>query len=405
MSKNKIVLPALRGRMGDWIYYISLMQFSEIANRVSMVPDIHKSKGLSRLIQREVTNRSEDIVDYLINQEQRFFNSLILGIYGGKPSWQEIEIKDTLSIDNERVRYLNKTFGILTLNGNEEIFAIDGQHRTKAIIDLQKKDDTTYKEEEVSVIFIAHKKTHDGEIRTRRLFSTLNRYAKPVNLSEIIAIDEEDNCAIITRNIVESFSLLEDKISFNKNRSISRNNTKAFTNIIILYDIVKILLTNQNVIGIKVSGDDLKLCTHKRRNEEYIFEKQKYVEDIFTEIFNLLPCLSNYISNNEIDRTEMSSSLLFRPIGQIVFFSVLKIAIDNDKKFEALEYFKKDNFNLSNPIWNRVFWNSEIGRIKPDKSLQNFAIYLILKHLKIKFKERKKDKENFHNFDIDPMIL
>lgn len=101
----------------------------------------------------------------------------------------------------------------------------------------------------------------------------------------------------------------------------------------------------------------------------------------------------------------MSSSLLFRPIGQIVFFSVLKIAIDNNKKQEVLEYFKKDNFNLLNPIWNRLFWNSEINRIKTDKSLQNIAIFLILNHLEINFKERKKDKENFDNYKIDPKSL
>ena len=69
--------------------------------------------------------------------------------------------------------YLNRTFGILILNGEEKLFAIDGQHRTKAIKDAL-KEKPSIKEEEVAVIFIAHSESDEGLIRTRRLFSTLN---------------------------------------------------------------------------------------------------------------------------------------------------------------------------------------------------------------------------------------
>ncbi len=30
MSKGKLVLPTLSARMGDWIYYVSIMPFKEI---------------------------------------------------------------------------------------------------------------------------------------------------------------------------------------------------------------------------------------------------------------------------------------------------------------------------------------------------------------------------------------
>ena len=155
-------------------------------------------------------------------------------------------------ITEEDLVYLNQTFGILILDGNEKLFAVDGQHRTKAIKDGV-KEKPSLNTEENTVIFIAHENSASGLVRTRRLFSTLNRYAKPVSKSEIIAIDEEDNCAIITRNIVEDFRLLKDIVLFNQNRSISVKNKDAFTNIIVLYDFVVAILTNQKVFGIPVS--------------------------------------------------------------------------------------------------------------------------------------------------------
>ena len=68
---NSIKLPSLRGRMGDWFYYVSLLKFKELAKRTSLVPEIHKNEELSRWIQREVSNRSEGIMQYLENQPQR----------------------------------------------------------------------------------------------------------------------------------------------------------------------------------------------------------------------------------------------------------------------------------------------------------------------------------------------
>ncbi|MBI5328508.1 MAG: hypothetical protein HZB80_09530 [Deltaproteobacteria bacterium] len=84
--------------MGDWIYYVGLLSFNEVAKRVKLPKEIDKkfldeNLKLGDWIQREIDDdRIERIVRYLRNQEQRFFNSIILGIYGGNPLWQEIEL-------------------------------------------------------------------------------------------------------------------------------------------------------------------------------------------------------------------------------------------------------------------------------------------------------------------------
>jgi len=311
-----------------------------------------------------------------------------------------LNLKDYDTLNEESLEYLGKTFGILTLSGNEKLFAIDGQHRIKAIKDaIIQKDDL--KNEEISIIFLAHKSTTEGLIRTRRVFSTLNRYAKPVSKSEIIAIDEEDNCAIITRNLVEDFDLLNDLVLFNKTRSISVSNSSAFTNITVLYDLVTTLITDQKVFGFIVKGQNYKNFTHRRVSDELISEKQKYIEEILNELFEKIPCLKEFIKTKKVDRKSDKTSLLFRPVGQNVLYSTLKIATSKNKKHELINYFASDSFNLANPSWKGIFIDSETGRMKTDKTIQKYAVLLILKKIGLKLTLTTADQNVFDNFNTD----
>ncbi len=153
-------LPAIRGRIGDWAYYSTLLSFKEVALRVSR-PDeitgesIHAS-GLGKWIQRELLpRRIEAISEYIGEQDQRFFNSIILGIYGGKPAWHDLQLRtndvyDQSILTDTEAQYFGRTFGILTLTGKESIFAIDGQHRAMGIRKFQSLS-TEYSSDEVPV--------------------------------------------------------------------------------------------------------------------------------------------------------------------------------------------------------------------------------------------------------------
>ena len=94
MSDNhdRFFLPALRATMGDWVYYISFMSMEDIATRVSVVDDIHTSESLKEWLQRDITDNSLKITEYLLIQEQRLFNAIVVGTYGGEPNWHEISV-------------------------------------------------------------------------------------------------------------------------------------------------------------------------------------------------------------------------------------------------------------------------------------------------------------------------
>lgn len=402
---NSIKLPSLRGRMGDWFYYVSLLKFKELAKRTSLVPEIHKNEELSRWIQREVSNRSEGIMQYLENQPQRFFNAIICGIYGGAPSWQELDIEaNAVELSEEEKIYLGKTFGILTLNGDEKIFAIDGQHRTNAIKQFIDKNGDV--EEEVTVIFLAHKNDREGEVRTRRLFSTLNRYAVPVKISEIIALDEDDNGAILTRWLMEDFDYFNDRIQFTKTRSMNQGNKSHFSNIVLLYDLVNIILTDKTFSkNVKLKGYDFKTFTSKRQDEPTLNEQFENLKEYFELIFNSIPSVKNYFENGIVNRKSNDTSLLFRPIGQMILFYTLKIAKANNKEDEMIRFYGKDDFNLSHIVWKQVFIDQEKGTLKTDKPRQTLAIQLICKKNGINLSMTNSEKSFMVNFNIDINLI
>lgn len=88
---KEIILPAIRGVMGDWVYYSCLMNLKDLQERVSFASEIHNNKKLSDMIQRQLKKgRSAEISLYLRDQDERFFNSLVVASYGGEPNWNAL---------------------------------------------------------------------------------------------------------------------------------------------------------------------------------------------------------------------------------------------------------------------------------------------------------------------------
>lgn len=120
MKKNELKLPAIRSKMGIWVYYISSLSFSQVQNYVSPINDeLHKSEMLSQMIQRSITENYKSIAHYLTSQEERFFNALILAVYDGEPRWNEIRIEDENGQDNYDL-------GVLKLSGQEKFSLLTG---------------------------------------------------------------------------------------------------------------------------------------------------------------------------------------------------------------------------------------------------------------------------------------
>lgn len=348
-------IPVIRGHIGDWRYYTGVMKFSEISKLVTpSVDEFCKPSCLNDLLQRQLTDNYLAIKNYILTDKQRFFNAIVLAIYDGDPKWLEIEFGDEYEVyDN---------VGFLELNENAvRIFPVDGQHRVKGIVEAISKD-SSIADEEVTVIIIAHKNDAVGKRRTRKLFSTLNRRAKPVGDNYQIALDEDDLVAIVTREIVEEIVLFQNERLVNhKTKQIPNGNKNAFTSLVALYQCNEYLI--QAYLGMKEKEfKAYKLC----RPEESVIENTvDYIRDYWNALILYSVALQEYL-NIEIDaaanyRNKDGGNVLFRPIGVIEFVkaSILLSKRNEITINEAIRRLNVIPMELSDEVWKGVMWDGK----------------------------------------------
>ena len=141
------------------------------------------------------------------------FRQRLRQLKDGVPTWHEVR----LEYDDGSEFY---NLGILELSGDEKIFPVDGQHRVEGIKKVV-SESGKYDNEQIPVIFVSHKTDDAGMQRSRRLFSTLNRYAKPVSMRDIIALDEDDIVAIASRELIDTHPLFsKDRLLDSKTKAV-----------------------------------------------------------------------------------------------------------------------------------------------------------------------------------------
>ena len=88
------LLPALKGQIGRWAFYTTVMKFSEVVERIRMSKEIYQNKRFSDMVQRSVkSERAEKIAEYLKSEEERFFPAMVVAVYEGEPNWLEFSIE------------------------------------------------------------------------------------------------------------------------------------------------------------------------------------------------------------------------------------------------------------------------------------------------------------------------
>jgi DNA sulfur modification protein DndB len=364
-KSEPIVLPALRGVMGDWVFYSCLMNLETLATRVHYAEEVHKNTFLSDMIQRQLTRgRSTQIATYLRSQPERFFNSLVVATYGGHPNWHALSEVKSRSKEGE-LQLLDEdtisSVGFLTLRGDEKLFALDGQHRLAGIKKAVKDGLDQDPLDEVSVLFVAHKETKKGLERTRRLFTTLNKTARPVSKGDIIALDEDDVMAISVRWLIEESTLFSgNRIAFVATNNMPVGNTTSLTTIGNLYDILTILFTNANsdlrrrkaeLQRVRPCDDDLK--------EYFDFAKEFFVRlrENFQELDTFFAKEDTVPIVKEC-RGSHGGNALFRPIGLEILARIVARLTKDMSLPQAVGQAAKLPTTLTEPPYDGLMWDS-----------------------------------------------
>jgi DNA sulfur modification protein DndB len=360
--------------MGDWWYYIVTLTFKDIAERVKRVKDIHETSSLRTWIQRELKeNRQREIAEYLHSQPQRFFNGLVLGLFEGAPDWFPVSVTTghvhTSAPLGERVA---SAFGFIQLTGHEQIFAIDGQHRVEGIkMALGMEGGSKLEAEEQTVILVAHKTDDLGRQRTRRLFTTLNKYARPVSKGEIIALSEDDTFAIVTRRLVDEYpGLGSEFVPLYKTANIPSHDKRSLTSLISLYGVVKAV----NIpYGKRSSGRLINGPPNPSTLSEFYIQATEFWDALKANI----PAVKEVCSSKPEEeragqyRHEDGGHFLFRPFCLVAFTRAVGVVMSRGQSAaDAVKLLAGVEMEINSDPWRHVVWNpSKKNMLNKNESL------------------------------------
>ena len=388
---EEIVLPALRGLMGDWVYYSCLMGLDEVGSRVNYAKEVHKNSALSDMIQRQLrTGRSTQIAEYLKMQPERFFNSLVVATYGGRPNWHALADVRSKSKSAELDSLTEETIasvGFLTLTGDEKLFAVDGQHRLAGIKKAVKDGLEEGPYDDVSVIFVAHKTTKKGLERTRRLFTTLNKTARPVSKGDIIALDEDDAMAICVRRLIEQTELFaERRVAFVASNNMPVANMTSLTTIGNLYDVLTILFTNAQS-NLKRRKPDLQRVRLSDDDLDAYFE---YAKGLFVQMRRHFKELNEFFSATNTEpvtkryRGNHGGNALFRPIGLEIFTRIIARLTREMSLAQAVKLAARLPRSLDDKPFEWLMWDASKKNILNGHkvTLREVLLYMVGKNAK-----------------------
>jgi DGQHR domain-containing protein len=387
------VYAAIQAKMGNWQYYIVKMRMKEIRNEVEFAHDVHDDPQLSMAIQRELDQgrAKKSIVDFIARREDRFFGSIVVAALGGGPKFRPIDLNDETMDD-----LVGNHFGILTFQGDQKYYALDGQHRLfsiNAILDPKVRLEqglpdppTGFEDEEISVLLVTPPRDQDRSNEPvtddpkflqsyRRLFSSLNRYARKTDHGTNIIMDEDDPFAIITRRLITEHDFFrwggrEKESERVKTASKNLNSSDSHvTSLETLYELnIELLATaarKNEWGGPRPKEQSLTF----RPEEEYLDLLYDELGKNWDAVIKTLPDLESppevMRNHNPTDSGDerVDDNLLFWPIGQIAVCAVIREMLNTwdtegesvDSAAFALKPLSVISWSLYQEPWN-YFW-------------------------------------------------
>ena len=351
---------AVKGKFGSTVYYLTSMPVTEASGiiQVASESDIWSNDTIDERLQREHnTNRiKKQIAPYLANNKDRFFGSIIVLAYGSKFDFESFsELFDSkLPVIYQKQ---SDKVGFLTI-AEGQLICLDGQHRLialqAALGHREKEFDITgpylkdIPKDQISVIFIQHQNNE----KTRNIFNTINRYAKPTSRGDNIITSEDDGYAILARDLVNEdgpFSL--DTVNWKSNTLTDRSTT--FTTISVLHTTNKIILDS---IGITFSSQE-------RPSEDLLEESRQHLFSFWKKV---LKGMDAYVISTKKPsdipgmRKEGEYSLLFKPAAQAALVEALVRATTEKRLLsklslnEAISRANQIDWNIESSLWKGV---------------------------------------------------
>ena len=320
-------VPAIKARLGNTNYYIVSMKIGELTDRARILSEqtAWKDTTIEELYQRQINyNRVEkQIAPYLAKIKSRFFGSVILAAINFDEdrfeSLEDLAGAGLVQRPSKAYRGATSGVGVITFSGGEVLTPLDGQHRIKALKyaisgmndkgeKLPFDSDADLANEDVCVILVPHELR-----RSRKIFTTVNKYAKNTTTSENIIVNDDDVIACITRKVANEI-IGANLVNIESNTLKGR--TGCFTTLTTIYYITEAILTSK--FGL-FSANDKKSLPERSTVKTYENAAENFWEKITKDIDKWRLALEDKSSNGDSYRIEMrKTNLLGKPTAQQV---------------------------------------------------------------------------------------
>jgi len=367
----------MKARLGSTDYYILSMKAQELSDKVKIPRELEGWEDMSveERYQRDLNyNRvKSQIAPYFANDNSRFFGAVIVAAMNFDDNDQFEPLSEMLI---KGVPNLYKTaaasIGFLTFKGGEVLVPLDGQHRIKAIeFAVSGRDErgreiasietpcTGLAQEDVTVILVPYESR-----RARKIFTRVNRYAKPTTTGQNIVTDDDDIVAVLTREV--SNELIGARIVKFSTNTLNRSD-RHFTTLAIIYN-CNIAIITENFPHGKVDKTQLP-------SPEKISLYRKKVHEVWEQLLENIEVFRDALGDTESKsddkrRKIRDSNLLGKPVAQeclVRAFVRLVNPPTNLSMDEACNNLNRLPWAITEEnlkVWDRVLWTGGTdGRI------------------------------------------
>jgi DNA sulfur modification protein DndB len=356
-------IPVIKGRLGNTDFFEATMNARELIQIVRPPTEMDQwaNFGIDERMQREPEKKrvAAQLAPYLARSADRFFGSIIVLIWDADITFESLaEVVPKLPSAYQKNA---KRMGFLTIEGGT-LVVLDGQHRLLAVRmviagEVPGAHSSEISRDDICVIFIKH----EDFTKTRRIFNTVNRYAKPTTRGDNILTSEDDGYAIVARRLLQDDQPLharkngkgpEDVVDWKSNALAPRS--VKLTTISAVYESCKVLLDLHGVA---------KLDPQNRPTEE---ELDHYLElcsrswtSLATRIVAYRDALTDVSKIPDMRKDAASTSLLFKPAGQIALVGGIAAAVTLSRKQLTFDDAVRrvnsiPDWSMSAPIWRDI---------------------------------------------------
>ena len=366
---------AVKAQLGSTEYWIVSMKAGELIKLVQIPKEMEgwDDMSIDERYQRDIkySRVRSQIAPYLAMDDDRFFGAIIVTVMNHKG--MNFEPLDELA---KKLPALYATvaenMGVLTFSGGEIFVPLDGQHRIKAIeFAITGRDEkseaidgitpcSALANEDVTVIL-----TEYDPDKARKIFTKVNRYARPTTAGQNIITDDDDIIAVLAR-MVTNDKINARLVNYETN-TISKKTDGRFTTLSTIYNCNARIL--EVFFGEKVDKAKLPSKEKQRLYQDKVFEVW---DKILTGIDLIRDAVEDPSQEGDDRRKEIRQHyLLGRPVAQECLVSAFMMMTkrnealydDTCEKLNAIPWAMTED-NVQN-IWQRVLWigSAEDGKM------------------------------------------